>query len=423
MNGLDTRAIDAKELSKETFPSVRHGFRIYISEDAFDRATERGDADLTREIGGVLVGKIHKDKSGPFLKVDATIDALYAEEKGTELTFTQDTWDYIHKELESKHKDKKIVGWYHTHPGFGIFLSDRDLFIHQSFFNLPYQIALVYDPKSHEHGVFVWRDNEPARCRQYWVGQEETLWDGARVSAEPKVSAGTATSSSSGSSSAKQTMSQPRVDPSPPEREWDWATMAITALAILLIGGFAGFSFAQYRLRDVIQEARIRLDRDRAAAAEALLRGLNVELLSFVREAAGGGESLRRDFDEGLAAVDLGLAQLSSGRSGDEAMVPLVEGRRKLRELRDTHFQADRSLRLLQQLGQRSSAVPREVTRMVSDQRAALGQLYAEVAADVGKAGDTQRARRLLQLAATLDPGNARRYEELRSSLRDGGAP
>ena len=167
LNGLDTRAIDTKELSKEMFPHVRHGFRIFISEDAFDRATERGQPDLTREVGGVLVGRIHQDKNGPFVKVDATIDALYAEEKETELTFTQETWDYIHKELESKHKGKKIVGWYHTHPGFGIFLSDRDLFIHQSFFNLPYQIALVYDPKSHEHGVFAWRDNEPARCRQY----------------------------------------------------------------------------------------------------------------------------------------------------------------------------------------------------------------------------------------------------------------
>ena len=71
-----------------------------------------------------------KTRAVLFVKVDATIDALYAEEKGTELTFTQETWDYIHKELESKHKGKKIVGWYHTHPGFGIFLSDRDLFIH-----------------------------------------------------------------------------------------------------------------------------------------------------------------------------------------------------------------------------------------------------------------------------------------------------
>ena len=256
LSGLDTRAIDTKELSKETFPHVRHRFRIFISEDAFDRATERGQAELTREVGGVLVGRIHHDKNGPFVKVDATIDALYAEEKETELTFTQETWDYIHKELESKHQGKKIVGWYHTHPGFGIFLSDRDLFIHQSFFNLPYQIALVYDPKSHEHGVFAWRDNEPARCRQYWVGQEENLWDGPRMAAEPMVAA---------TIPEKEDMSNKRVDLAPSEREWDWATLAITAVALVLIGGLAGFAFAQYRMRDAIREAQMRIDRDRAA--------------------------------------------------------------------------------------------------------------------------------------------------------------
>ena len=414
LKGLDTRAIDTKELSKETFPHVRHGFRIFISEDAFDRATERGQADLTREVGGVLIGRIHQDKNGPFVKVDATIDALYAEEKETELTFTQETWDYIHKELESKHKGKRIVGWYHTHPGFGIFLSDRDLFIHESFFNLPYQIALVYDPKSHEHGVFAWRDNEPARCRQYWVGQEENVWDGPRMAAEPMAAV---------VSPEKEDMSNKRVELAPSEREWDWPTFAITAVALVLIGGLVGFWFAQYRMRDAIREAQMRIDRDRAAAVEVLLRGLNVELLSFVREAASGGSGLRRDFDEGLAAIDLGVVQLSSGRDPGEALVPLIAGRRKLKELRDAHFAADRSLRLLQSLGEKTSAIPREVTRMLSDQRAALGQLYAEVAEDVAQAGDNRRARRLLQLAATLDPGNARRYQDKRAGLKEEGSP
>ncbi len=416
MSGLDTRGIDNQELSKETFPNVRHGFRIFIAEAAFDRATERGDADLTREVGGVLVGRILQDQSGPFVKVDVTIDALYAEEKGTELTFTQETWDYIHKELESKHQGKKIVGWYHTHPGFGIFLSDRDLFIHQSFFNLPYQIALVYDPKSHEHGVFSWRDNEPARCRQYWVGQEENLWDGPRVAAEPMVAVAAAIPE-------KENMTDKRVELAPSEREWDWATLAITAVALVLIGGLAGFAFAQYRTRDAIQEAQMHIDRDRAAAAEVLLRGLNVELLSFVREAAAGGSGLRQDFDEGLAAIDLGVVQLSRGGDTKDALVPLIAGRRKLKELRDAHFAADRSLRLLQSLGEKTSAIPREVTRMLSDQRAALGQLYAEVAEDVAQAGDKRRARRLLRLAASLDPGNARRYEDKRAGLKEEGSP
>jgi proteasome lid subunit RPN8/RPN11 len=180
---LDVRQIAQKDLTTGRFPAVRQELRVVLAETAFDRAVTRGDADLTREIGGVLVGEILRDESGPFLLVDATIDALHAEEKGAELTFTHATWDHIHKEMDSKHAQKKIVGWYHTHPGFGIFLSDRDQFIHKSFFDLPFQIALVYDPKSKEHGVFAWREGQPARARRYWVGEREHTWDGARADA------------------------------------------------------------------------------------------------------------------------------------------------------------------------------------------------------------------------------------------------
>jgi len=40
----------------------------------------------------------------------------------------------VHREIDKKHRDKKIVGWIHTHPDFGIFLSEYDKFIQQNFF-------------------------------------------------------------------------------------------------------------------------------------------------------------------------------------------------------------------------------------------------------------------------------------------------
>ena len=69
----------------------------------------------------------------------------------------------IHETLETKYPGKKIVGWYHTHPGFGIFLSGMDLFIQNNFFNQPWQIATVYDPKAEEEGTFIWRGGKSSR--------------------------------------------------------------------------------------------------------------------------------------------------------------------------------------------------------------------------------------------------------------------
>src|SRR4051812_46695751 len=95
--------------------------------------------------------------------VTGAIPAISADEQRATLTFTQDSWAHVHRTLDAEFpEDEQIVGWYHSHPGFGIFLSGHDLFIHKNFFDGPSQIALVVDPHAGTQGVFVWRDDEVA---------------------------------------------------------------------------------------------------------------------------------------------------------------------------------------------------------------------------------------------------------------------
>ena len=74
--------------------------------------------------------------------------------------------------MDTKFTDRDIVGWYHSHPNFGIFLSDRDCFIQEHFFNGPGQIAYVVDPVNGVEGVFAWRDGKAKLCPHFWVGDE-----------------------------------------------------------------------------------------------------------------------------------------------------------------------------------------------------------------------------------------------------------
>jgi proteasome lid subunit RPN8/RPN11 len=112
-----------------------------------------------REVGGVLVGRMAADGGLPL--VTGAIPAISADEQRATLTFTQEAWAHVHRVLESEFPpDEQIVGWYHSHPGFGIFLSGHDLFIHENFFSAPSQIAVVVDPHARMEGVFAWRDGE-----------------------------------------------------------------------------------------------------------------------------------------------------------------------------------------------------------------------------------------------------------------------
>ena len=105
------------------------------------------------EVCGVLVGSLCWD-DGPYLLIDGRIEGKNASHQSGSVTFTSETWDYIHEELPAKHPDRIIVGWYHTHPGFGIFLSNMDAFIHENFFSFPWQPAYVFDPQAETDGFF-----------------------------------------------------------------------------------------------------------------------------------------------------------------------------------------------------------------------------------------------------------------------------
>ncbi len=104
------------------------------------------------EVCGVLIGQ-DRDHH---IEVVACIEGQDADEAGAHVTFTQDTWEHIYAVKDKKYPDERIVGWYHSHPGFGIFLSDHDTFIHKNFFSSPGQVAWVFDPHSDEEGCFGW---------------------------------------------------------------------------------------------------------------------------------------------------------------------------------------------------------------------------------------------------------------------------
>jgi hypothetical protein len=88
------------------------------------------------------------------------------------VTFTHEAWNEVHREMDAKFTDRDIVGWYHSHPNFGIFLSDRDCFIQEHFFNGPGHIAYVVDPVNGVEGVFAWRNGKAKLYPHFWVGNE-----------------------------------------------------------------------------------------------------------------------------------------------------------------------------------------------------------------------------------------------------------
>jgi proteasome lid subunit RPN8/RPN11 len=121
------------------------------------------------EVCGVLIG----NDLGEVTSVEACIAGVNATQGGAHVTFTQDTWEHIYQIKDRDYPDERIVGWYHSHPGFGVFMSDHDTFIHKNFFSSPKQVAWVYDPHSDEEGCFGWAGERLERLADFNVFDEK----------------------------------------------------------------------------------------------------------------------------------------------------------------------------------------------------------------------------------------------------------
>jgi len=144
--------------------------KVFVSPRAYVRFCAHAGSDLYNEVGGWLIGKWRVDRTTDeeFIVVESTLPARFTRHGGTFLTFTQDSQVALQNDLESRFPGKELVGWYHTHPRMGVFLSHYDAWLHQNFFPTHYQVALVIEPYTAAGGFFVRRSDGELDPRRYY---------------------------------------------------------------------------------------------------------------------------------------------------------------------------------------------------------------------------------------------------------------
>ncbi len=143
--------------------------RIYILQKTYKEIRKFTKNKTQVESGGMLVGETIEEFGKTNIMVRGFIEAKYSEGTPTTLKFTHETWEYVHAQMDKSFRGMKIVGWIHTHPNFGIFLSEYDKFIQGNFFSDDNQIAYVVDPIQKTEGFFFWKNEEIERCKGFYI--------------------------------------------------------------------------------------------------------------------------------------------------------------------------------------------------------------------------------------------------------------
>lgn len=214
---------------------------VVMEAEVARKIRQHARTSMKAEVCGVLIGNTEHER----MTVEACIAGINAAQGGAHVTFTQDTWEHIYKIKDKEYPDHKIVGWYHSHPGFGVFLSEHDLFIQQNFFSNAQQVAWVYDPHTDEEGCFGWVNGNIEKLSAIRVGYTQSVEiTGNDANAnEEEIDDGVFDSMVRSSNSSR-----------PPEPAWmRWTSQIMGYGAAIILGLVSGFMFRTWQLTPVVQ--------------------------------------------------------------------------------------------------------------------------------------------------------------------------
>lgn len=134
-------------------------FPVYIYNNTLEQIIKLC-RDSSKEIFGYLIGNILKWKNDLYIIIEEQLfidDGVYSQQFSTsQIEGTAGEYEKEFQKLKNlkKNDNLRIVGWWHSHPNFGCFLSSTDLHIQEYFFPESYQVALVVDPVNDQFKFF-----------------------------------------------------------------------------------------------------------------------------------------------------------------------------------------------------------------------------------------------------------------------------
>ncbi|HZS27011.1 MAG TPA: Mov34/MPN/PAD-1 family protein [Candidatus Angelobacter sp.] len=279
---------------------------VVMEAEVARKIRQHARGSMKAEVCGVLIGSTEHER----MTVEACIQGNNAAQGGAHVTFTQDTWEHIYKIKDKEYPDQKIVGWYHSHPGFGVFLSEHDLFIQQNFFSNPQQVAWVYDPHTDEEGCFGWVGDKIEKLTAIRVGYSQNV----------EISANTANDYEDEDAGLDPIVKVGR-ERQPEEPAWvRWAFMALGYMLAMALGFVLGYLLPQWQLdrqaKALAEQATIgqQIAQHPVEACQDILQHLAPSLLAPVAPGAPMPQAVPAPQVQGSPATPQGKSPQSSAQ-------------------------------------------------------------------------------------------------------------
>lgn len=134
------------------------GVQLFMDESVILTMAAHADIGFAeeKEIMGLILGTVYNDEEGEYSVADGTATTKL-ESTNVSVRFDPDSLEDLFTSID-ENESGTVVGWYHSHPGFGCYLSTIDIKTHSDIFGEGIGFSVVLDPSDETLMVFTVED-------------------------------------------------------------------------------------------------------------------------------------------------------------------------------------------------------------------------------------------------------------------------
>lgn len=150
-----------RQYRKRSVPAVQ----LFMGESVISTMAAHADVGFTdeKEIMGLILGTIYNDDEGEYSVADGTATTKL-DSTNVSVRFDPNSLEDLFISID-ENKSGTVVGWYHSHPGFGCYLSDTDIKTHSHIFGDGIGFSVVIDPSDETLMVFSVKDGSSQKVQ------------------------------------------------------------------------------------------------------------------------------------------------------------------------------------------------------------------------------------------------------------------
>jgi len=149
--------------------------KVLIRQDVTASIRKRSRRLIGAKSFGLLIGNKYKDKDYVMVYIEDAVAIGNIEADRDNPIFNDKKWIKIKERVIKNNPGKEIVGWYRARSGWGAMITKEDQWLHQNFFDKPWQVIYLFDNKYNNSNVYYWHQQGSIRLSRGYYKLKENV--------------------------------------------------------------------------------------------------------------------------------------------------------------------------------------------------------------------------------------------------------